>query len=395
MKKSFWLGRFQTELVDNEFRFSDRLRATVPRAVASSRFAGLEGLDLDRAFLRLGFLQAAFSTATRKVADRPRNPEDSLFWQFPCRTEWSAWRNHAALSEAPFDGNAIHVYLGVPWATWVDRQRTSRPQEDVFKESRILRVRLSGFRSALAELGVRLRVHTVCQHVYWRLLMPTWKDFGVTDLWLSHAPAGHFNLDGICLHPWRLFAVNVEDPERLLGLCRGRDPSSRPLLASFVGAHTGAHLSDLRLRLRQFDDCPGFYVRVKNKWHFEDVVYQHQVEGAPLEANYRVDESVTSYNRILCDSVFSLCPSGAGPNSLRLWESLAVGSVPVLLGEQVELPRGGTLPPIDWDSIVLRVSDDQLEQLPFLLRRVSFEEVRKRQKLGMEAFELVRQQCCF
>jgi hypothetical protein len=189
--------------------------------------------------------------------------------------------------------------------------------------------------------------------------------------------------------------VNVEDPERRTGLSFGTDPKSKSLLASFVGAHTGAHLSNVRLRLRQLEDQPGFHVRVNDKWHFEDVVYQHQVEGVPLDSTYRIDDSVTRYNRILSDSVFSLCPSGAGPNSLRLWESLAVGSVPVLLGEPVELPRGGTLPPIDWDAIVLRVPDEQIDQLPALLRRVSLEEVRKRQKLGMEAFEQVRRQRCF
>ena len=36
--------------------------------------------------------------------------------------------------------------------------------------------------------------------------------------------------------------------------------------------------------------------------------------------------------------VFSLCPEGAGPNTLRVWESLAVGAIPVILVD-------GWLPP--------------------------------------------------
>jgi hypothetical protein len=395
MKKSFWLGRFQIELADAQLRFSDRLRPSSPRSIPSSRFDGLTGVELDLSLLRLGFIDATLSTALKDVGERQRGPADSLFWQFPCRTEWTAWRTHAELPEAPFDGYSVHVYLGMPWATLIDRQRTEGPQEDVQKENGLARVRLSGIRYALRELGAGLRVHTVCQHVYWHRLLPVWRDLGVTDAWLSHAPGKETPVDGISLHPWRLYAVNVEDPDRRAGLSIGTDPESKPLLASFVGAHTGAHLSNVRLRLKQFADHPGFHVRVNDKWHFEDVVYRHQVEGSPLESTYRIDDSVNSYNTILSDSVFSLCPSGAGPNSLRLWESLAVGSVPVLLGEPVQLPRGGTLPPIDWDSIVLRVADDQIDQLPKLLRRIPMREVRRRQQLGMTAFEMIQQQRCF
>jgi len=107
---------------------------------------------------------------------------------------------------------------------------------------------------------------------------------------------------------------------------------------------------------------------------------------------------VAEYNRVLSDSMFSLCPAGAGANTLRLWESLAVGAVPVLLGpasSQPELPRGGTLTEVDWDAIVLRVSEEQLENLPQILRQLPMDEVRRRQRLGMKAFASVCEQRCF
>jgi len=70
---------------------------------------------------------------------------------------------------------------------------------------------------------------------------------------------------------------------------------------------------------------------------------------------------VSDYNRLLCDSIFALCPA-VRTNSLRLWEALATGAIPVLLGHSA-LPRR-TLPPIDWDDIVLRVSDPAIPDLP-------------------------------
>ena len=45
------------------------------------------------------------------------------------------------------------------------------------------------------------------------------------------------------------------------------------------------------------------------------------------------------FTRILQESIFSLCPSGAGPNSTRLWESIGCGSIPVVLSDDY-LPPG-------------------------------------------------------
>jgi hypothetical protein len=319
-----------------------------------------------------------------------------MFWQFPCRTEGAAWELHAPLIEPSFDGDSMHVYLGLPWATWIDRRRADPHQEDVHREIAIQRVRISGFRHALRSFAIALRVHTVCQHIYWRDLLDVWRGLGVTDVWLSHAPEDGAKIEsGITIHPWRLFAVNVEDQNRCVGLQPGADPARKPLLASFVGAHADHYLSDVRLRLRSLADKPRFFIQVTRKWHFEDIVYRHQAFHEPLDKTYRIDESVREYNRVLSDSVFSLCPTGAGPNTLRLWESLAAGSVPVLLGPAPKLPAGGTLPRIDWDEIVLRVREDQIGNLPVILRRIPLEEVRKRQRLGMNAFSLVQTQRCF
>jgi hypothetical protein len=37
-------------------------------------------------------------------------------------------------------------------------------------------------------------------------------------------------------------------------------------------------------------------------------------------------------------SVFALCPSGSGPNSIRLWEALGFGAIPVILSHTLRLP---------------------------------------------------------
>ena len=393
-----WLGRFQVIATSDEnISFRDRLNPN-GRVLPVADFARLPEAELQREYLRRGFMSAALPVASAVLTGAPRHVDDAFFWQFPCRTEAAAFALHAALAEAPFDGRAVHVYLGLPWATWIDRQRVDPERRQTRREIAMQRVRLAGFRHALREVGVDLRVHTVCQHVYWRELLGTWRELGVSDAWLSHAPAAGdvgAAIGDLVLHPWRLFAVNVEDPHRRAGLRIGVDPADKPLLASFIGTHAPHYLSDVRLRLKGFAAEPGFHIELTERWHFEDVVYRHQVYLDPLEASYRVDQTVDHYNRVLSDSVFSLCPAGAGANTLRLWESLAVGSVPVLLGPLPMMPRGGSLPPIDWDEIVLRIADHQVAELPLLLRSMPIDEVRRRQRLGLQAFAQVQEQSCF
>ena len=68
------------------------------------------------------------------------------------------------------------------------------------------------------------------------------------------------------------------------------------------------------------------------------------------------------YNEILLDSVFSLCPSGSGPNSIRFWESLACGSIPVLQADTLDLPYS-----IDWDDAIIKINENDVQKIPKLL----------------------------
>jgi exostosin family protein len=396
LESQFWLGRFKVFRRDNlTLLFRDFLLPTSKRRDISL-FDHLSEEERKVAYFQKGFVPACRSLAFNEVRDRPSSGDDLMFWQFPCRTEAVAWRNCLTVAEPFLLAGRLNLYIGLPWATWIDalrkRSLESSLRSAVEHQVGLLSVYYSGLRHVLSELGIELRLHTVCQHIYWQDMVPLWKRLGVTDLWLSHCPRQH---EGFELHPWGLFAVNVEDPERAVGIRRGVDPSERKVLASFVGAYLPHYLNDVRLRLRQFVDQSDFVIRVTDKWHFEDVVYGHQISGVALDDAYKIDNSVLEYNRLLSDSVFALCPSGAGSNTLRLWEALAIGAVPVLLGEFPQLPQGGSLLSIDWKEIVLFVRDEDLPSLPTRLRSMPLEEIRSRSAKGMAAYQAVRMQRCF
>ena len=395
----WWFGRFRVCGNEHgELHFRDMLMPQ-GRTLPASRFAKLRGREREQAWFQAGFVPGALGAALDEIAEQPRHQDDPMFWQYPCRTEGAAWDLHASRPEALRLGDALHLYLGLPWATWIDKANknawgaTGLSAADA--QWRRTAVRLSGLRAALQSVGLQLRVHTVCQHIRWTDLLERWQSLGVTDLWLSHCPAADVEAPpGMTLHPWRLFAVNVEDANRRAGLETGRDPERRSVLASFVGAHAAHYLSDIRPRLRAFADEPDVSIELTDQWHFEAVVYDGQVQGRATAAA-TPDPSVRRYNEMLSDSVFSLCPAGAGANTLRLWESLASGAIPVLFEPWPRLPEAGTLPAVDWTAAVVHVRDEELQGLLPRLRAMPLAERRHRQQKGMALFEQVRHQRCF
>ena len=74
-------------------------------------------------------------------------------------------------------------------------------------------------------------------------------------------------------------------------------------------------------------------------WHFEKNVYQDQVSGIKLSSAdlSQQDTQTLTYNRTLVNSTFSLCPVGAGPNTIRLWESICVQSIPVIIADEFSI----------------------------------------------------------
>jgi hypothetical protein len=390
--------RFEATFAKKQVILHDRLLPEWEERLQMSSLPAAEHAGLEKALFELGFAPAVVRGCGQRIASRPRHSQDVQFWQFPCITEAAAWSRHAGENTAVLDGEVLHCYLPVPWATWIDKMR--RQQGDaapaVEPELQLARVRFSGLRRALVELGVSLHVHTVCQHIYWADMLPQFEQLGITDLWLSHLTEEASGSRGpFRLHPWALYAVNVEDSTRRQGIEIGKDPKNKSLIASFIGAHMDHYPSQGRLRLRELAAAEGFHIEVNEKWHFEDVVYEHQMGQKDLPTAYKIGSEVEKYNRVLSDSRFSLCPAGAGLNTLRLWESLAVGSVPVHIGARPKLPEGGTLAGVDWDQIVLYAREEEIPELPGRLRAVPLDEVRRRQQLGLEAYAKVKRQRCF
>jgi hypothetical protein len=236
----------------------------------------------------------------------------------------------------------------------------------------------------------------VCQHIYWQTICEKISSTGVTDLWISHKEKGKNQEGNLQLHAWTLYATNDRDPKRREGLTL-RPIERRTVFASFTGAHMKHYLSDVRLRMKDLSRLDGYQVIINDKWHYIDIVYEFQVYNN--EDKKTTDyNAVISYNKLLSNTRFSLCPVGAGPNSLRLWESLAVGSIPVLLSDTHELPAIERFAPGSnwrWEDALIFHPENELNQLDSRLKTIHVGEQKKRQQLCRKLYEASRSITCF
>jgi len=83
----------------------------------------------------------------------------------------------------------------------------------------------------------------------------------------------------------------------------------------------------------------------------------------------------------LSRSRFSLCPRGTGPSTIRFWESLGAGSIPVLIGSDMGLPDG-----YDWKKCVITISELDINKIHKILSSFTLEQESRMRESCLEAY---------
>lgn len=127
-----------------------------------------------------------------------------------------------------------------------------------------------------------------------------------------------------------------------------RRPPSR--LFSFVGA---ANAHPVRRRIMQLR-------------HPDAVLIDSHAESLAIERGERApvppEDLHGRYVRSIEDCAFVLCPRGGGTSTFRLFETMMLGRVPVIVSDQWVPPEGP-----DWKSFSLRVEEGDVDTIPALL----------------------------
>jgi hypothetical protein len=272
-----------------------------------------------------------------------------LFWQYPVITEKTFYEQN----------KADPMYLPVPWATCIDK-----------------RINITRLFNILKQLGISKKpYYTCCQHIYFRKLIPVLKALGIKTIYTPHKVIGEDNIDGIELIACPLYAVNIEDPSRNKEFNDVDDihNTTRDLLYSFIGGYQKGYLTDTRLQIFNMKHPNNTLIRNTGSWHFNNDVYSALQTSAGKVYEEEIHKKKTSeYNKILLRSRYSLCPGGTGPNSIRFWESLAAGSIPILLSDTLDLPGIPTDIP-KWSKSIIQIKETELSTLAEVLSKITEE----------------------
>jgi tetratricopeptide (TPR) repeat protein len=259
-------------------------------------------------------------------------------WQYPAITEQRAFQ--LCLEKLPTAPDSI--YVGFPWASLIDHLNNGTSKG---------RQLLQALDALLPHLqGYRRRI-TTCQQIFFQQYRWLLERAGITDVFWPHATI-YDDDPSLRIHPFPLFPVNWQAPP---------DPEpTRDLLYSFIGARaTRLYLSNSRdLILDSLSGLPGALVHGNDNWFYGDIVYGVQISGTISSNDIRAQANGPEPERqryidSLSRSLFCLCPSGTGPNTIRLWEAIGSGSIPIILSDRFRPPGPREL----WDQAVFVLPD--------------------------------------
>lgn len=271
-----------------------------------------------------------------------------LFWQYPVITEKTFYNQNKN------DEN----FIGFPWATIIDTQIDLNMLYNILKPI----------------IKLNKNYYTCCQHIHFRNLITLFNKLRIKKIYVPHKCKNEDTIQEIQILPCPLYAVNIENKtffkDELLS-------KKREILYSFAGGYDpNWYLTDIRPRIFQMKHPPHTYIRDTGTWHFAGIVFSEKqnIKGE-LNIDAKYTENTKKYNELLLCSRYTLSPSGSGPNSIRFWEALGAGSIPILLADTLDLPAHEL-----WEKAILRVAEKDLENIPTLLGQISLEEERKRRE---------------
>ena len=138
----------------------------------------------------------------------------------------------------------------------------------------------------------------------------------------------------------------------------------RKILFSFIGS-TQTH-NTRKIIVQNFNTC----YDSKVYWGFEK----------------KNDKSfIDNYNKLNGDTDFGVCPRGTGISSVRLFETMAMGCIPVIIADNYKAPVSDK---INWSDFSLSVSENNISNLENIIKdnEVNKDIMRKKMKIVYDKY---------
>lgn len=254
---------------------------------------------------------------------------DDNDWQKPVITEYQIYQLFKKQKNIPIN------YFAFPWATLIDKKFANNDK----------------IKSMLEKYKIENKpCFTVIQHIKFRNLIELIKKIGINYIFTPHKQPLDYKLEND--YDVKIIAISLYpvqfNKNKIIPI------NQRQYLTSFIGQYNQkCYLTDIRLKIFDFfNNLINCYIKRRDEWHYQGIVYRNDL-------NINNDNEI-EYIDILSQSKFSLCPSGSGPNSIRIWESMSYGSIPVILADTLILPE---IKNIDWKNFVIVWKEKDLNKL--------------------------------
>ena len=184
------------------------------------------------------------------------------------------------------------------------------------------------------------------------------KQIGIDTLFTPHAKKNP-KYEGITILPLPHYPINGVSPAQ-----------HKDILYSFIGFAGLPVKIPLREQLLQMHVPENCIIIERARWHFF------------TENEKQKQKEKEEYQDILGRSRYSLCPKGFGPSTLRFWESLQAGAIPILIADDLWLPEGP-----DWDACIIRIAENEIDQINDIIQSISQEEEEAMRANCLKAYE--------
>lgn len=246
----------------------------------------------------------------------------------------SAWV-YRTFDERPM--NRSVNYLAVPWWLFI--------RTNTLNKINLLDLKLDGG-------------FTACHHVNYKSIIPMLRKVGIDVLFTPHAPPNPKKYPGITILPLPMEAINGAEPAQ-----------KKDILYSFIGMQN--HLT--RKVIFSLETTSDVVIKRRNHWHFYN-----------KDAKKKEQEKI-EYQNVMARSRFALCPRGVGASTIRFWEALQAGAIPVSIADDLVLPE---VDRVDWNECVVFVAEKDIKNVDSIIRNITLEQEEEMRKNCLDAYEL-------
>jgi hypothetical protein len=260
--------------------------------------------------------------------------ELGIDWETPVITEKKFYE------QRKYDTN----FMGFPWATVIRLNIYNNVKEKFIQY-----------------VDKNKKYYTCCQSIHYKKLIDLFKHLNIICIYASHKTKDLNVIEDIVIKPCPLYAISIEDETRN-SIFKEKNLlyNQRKYLYNFVGGYMHFYISDIREKIFKLKRSDDTIIINTGDWHFNPIVYRNKPENF---------ERALKYNEILLNSRYTLCPSGAGSNIIRLWEALGAGSIPILIDSNLDLPENEL-----WNNSIINIREQDIYNLHEILNNISYKE---------------------